>query len=616
MVREDSLRSGFVFGTLPEWWEDTCSVQGWDSLLASNGFSGVEISFSQDSGSSLIATKVTSTIARDYSPPKRTVLIIDPQSHLQAQVVSLLSDMCLSVGNTIEACSLGDMDTLSTFTDATLVVMLPEIEQPFLVDLNETTYGALHRLLNKAQEVVWVTAGIEQSPNAPRRHIVDGLARVLCTENDRLSFITAHLDDHVANPAVWAKHIYQIMSMRLAPNATKASELDYREQDGVLHIGRVAESEELNDALFEQTQAPPKLRPFKQCLPLTCTIANPGSVESKAMLFVEDTGAIERPLGDEEVEIEVKAVGVNFRDIFVLLGRLPDGDSIGTECSGIVTRVGAAGTSDLKPGDRVCAVLPDCFRTLVRCHYQFVSKVPDTLSFAAGAAIPLGGVTAYHSLVQIARLRKGETVLIHSGAGGTGQMAIKVAQSLGAKIFATVGSDDKRDLLERLYGVPKEHIFYSRDTSFQRHVMRLTGGRGVDVVVNSLSGDGLIASWECVAPYGRFVELGKSDVQSNSKLPMRNFGRNVSFSVVAIDQMHYDRPYIIQESLGPVVEMVTDGTLQPAWPLQEFTLSSAEEAFRLMQSGKNVGKLVINMTPTDLVQVHVPPSRPLQALTA
>ncbi|KAI2942232.1 hypothetical protein CBS147321_5394 [Aspergillus niger] len=610
MVRGGSLRSGFVFGTLPEWWEDTCSVQGWDSLLTSNGFSGVEISFPHDLGCNVMATTATGTMAINCSPPlKRTILVIDPESRLQAQVASILSDTSLRVGYAIEICSLSDMDTLSTSTDGSLAVMLPEIEQPFLVDLNETTYKALHSLLCKAQDVVWVTAGNEESPHAPRRHIVDGLARVLCTENDRLSFITAHLEDHAANPAVWAKHIYQIMGTRLEQHATKASELDYREQDGVLHIGRVAEAEELNDALFEQTQAPPKVRPFKQGPPLTCTIANPGSVESKAMLFVEDTGAIERPLGDDEVEIEVKAVGVNFRDIFVLLGRLSDGDSIGTECSGIVTRVGAAATSDLKPGDRVCAVLLDCFRTLVRCHYQFVSKIPDALSFAAGAAIPLGGVTAYHSLVQIARLRKGETVLIHSGAGGTGQMAIKVAQALGAKVFATVGSDDKRDLLERLYGIPKEHIFYSRDTSFQRHVMRLTGGRGVDVVLNSLSGDGLIASWECVAPYGRFVELGKSDIQSNSKLPMRNFGRNVSFSVVAIDQMHYDRPYIIQESLGPVVEMVTAGTLQPAWPLQEFTLSSAEEAFRLMQSGKNVGKLVINMTPTDLVQTsirHVP----------
>ncbi|GKZ24448.1 type I Iterative Polyketide synthase (PKS) [Aspergillus brasiliensis] len=608
MVRGDALRSGFVFGTLPEWWEDTCTAQGWDSLLTSNGFSGVDISFPHDLGCSLMATTATGTIDTDCSPPpKRTVLVVDSESHLQAQVVSLLSEMSLKVESPIEVCSVSDMDTLSTATDGSLVVMLPEIEQPFLVDLDETTYGALHSFLRNAQDVIWVTAGNEQSPYEPRRHIVDGLARVLCTENDRLSFITAHLEDHAANPAMWARHIYQIMGIRLAQHANKASELDYREQNGVLHIGRVAQADDLNDALFEQTQAPPKLRPFKQGLPLTCTIANPGSVESKAMLFVEDTGAIERPLGDDEVEIEVKAVGVNFRDIFVLLGRLSDGDSIGTECSGVVTRVGAAATSDLKPGDRVCAVLLDCLRTLVRCHHQFVSKIPDTLSFAAGAAIPLGGVTAYHSLVQIARLRKGETVLIHSGAGGTGQMAIKVAQALGATVFATVGSDDKRDLLERIYGIPPEHIFYSRDTSFQRHVMRLTGGRGVDVVLNSLSGDGLIASWECVAPYGRFVELGKSDVQSNSKLPMRNFGRNVSFSVVAIDQMQYDRPYIIQESLGPVVEMVTAGTLQPAWPLQEFTLSSAEEAFRLMQSGKNVGKLVINMTPTDLVQYSFPP---------
>jgi NADPH:quinone reductase-like Zn-dependent oxidoreductase len=185
-------------------------------------------------------------------------------------------------------------------------------------------------------------------------------------------------------------------------------------------------------------------------------------------------------------------------------------------------------------------------------------------------------------------------------------MAIQIAQSIGAEVYVTVGSDEKKTLLKSLYNIPDDHILYSRDTSFARDLMLKTSDKGVDVVLNSLSGDGLVSSWECIAPFGRFVEIGKVDVESNSRLPMAHFKKNVSFSLVAVDHMCTYDPTLIQTPMEVVISMIGAGTLKHASPLQDFSVAKIEDAFRLMQGGKHTGKLVINLNTTDPVPVSSP----------
>ena len=194
---------------------------------------------------------------------------------------------------------------------------------------------------------------------------------------------------------------------------------------------------------------------------------------------------------------------------------------------------------------------------------------------------------------------------IHSGAGGTGQTAIQIAQSIRSEIFVTVSSEEKLLLLMDVYHIPSDHIFYSRDTSFAQDIMRTTHNRGVDVILNSLSGDNLVASWECMAPFGRFIELGKADVESNSKLPLSSFANNVSFSAVAVDYMCAKRPDLVRRSLINILERIEEGKMQIASPLHEYSISDIETAFRFMQGGKNTGKIVLNLGPTETVPVSV-----------
>ena len=234
---------------------------------------------------------------------------------------------------------------------------------------------------------------------------------------------------------------------------------------------------------------------------------------------------------------------------------------------------------------------------------SLLAKIPDTMSFQEAAAFPVTFITAYHSLVEVAHPSKGERVLNHAGAGGTGQAAVQVAQYLQAEAFVTVGSTEKRQHMQEL-GVLADHIFYSRDTSFAYAVKRMTG-EGVDVVLNSLTGESLVASWECISPFGRFVEIGKKDIQSHKSLPMFPFAHNVSFSAFDLMEIIQRKPDIIQKSSQSLIKLMIEHKLRPIHPLQMYGLSQVEQAFRMMQSGRNVGKMVVEMRKDEVVKTVV-----------
>jgi NADPH:quinone reductase-like Zn-dependent oxidoreductase len=232
-----------------------------------------------------------------------------------------------------------------------------------------------------------------------------------------------------------------------------------------------------------------------------------------------------------------------------------------------------------------------------------VAKIPDNVSFAEAASLPIAFITAYYSLIEVGRLNSGESVLIHAASGGVGQAAIQVAKMVGAHIYATVSTVEKRSHLIETYGIPENQIFYSRDTSFGEEIMRASQNRGVDVVLNSLSGEALHTSWECLAAYGRFVEIGKRDLQLNSRLGMQKFMRNSTFTAVDLGAIRADRPQLFMRVFRKVLELVAENALRAVTPLNAFSFSQMEQAFRLMQSGKHNGKIVLQVQKGDKVMV-------------
>ena len=293
---------------------------------------------------------------------------------------------------------------------------------------------------------------------------------------------------------------------------------------------------------------------------------------------------------------------MNFKDVMIALGQLPYED-LGFECSGIVTKVGSK-VEGFTLGDIVCGVTRCAFASVVRTTQSLVSRIPRDMNIDAAASFPLVFCTALYSLTDVARLQKGESILIHCAAGGVGQASVMLAQHLGAELFVTISSLEKRDLVMSLYGIPKDHVFSSRDTTFEVGIRRLTKGAGVDVVLNCLSGEALHASWRCLADFGRFVEIGKRDLVQNNRLEMNGFINSMTFSAVDLGLLVEKKPWVIGKLMADIVEMFNCNNIKIVSPLNFYSMSEIQDAMRLMQAGKHMGKVVIRTEEDDMVRVR------------
>lgn len=478
------------------------------------------------------------------------------------------------------------------------IIFLPEIEKPFLRHLDAQSLMDLQKIFSSVDNLLWVTCGGGTTQKSPEFGMVNGLARILRRERGNLAFTTLVLDGLETAIEAHARKVVDVFKSMIFQSIEEC-EPDFVERDGVLHICRMVEANYLNQDIHVKTRPHPRTQKFGQMPPLTLTLGCPGLLDS--LQFVEDT-IHANPLAPHEIEIEVKAVGVNFMDTLTVLGRVNQKD-LGGEVAGIVIRAGDA--CDLRPGDRVCAAIFNCFKTYAHQTHELVVKIPDDMSFVEAASLPVTGVTAYYSLVEFARLQKGESVLIHSASGGTGQLAVQIAQAIGAEVYATVGSEEKKQLIMKEYHIPEDHNFYSRNTTFAQGIMRMTHNHGVDVILNSLAGDSLVTTSECLASYGRFVEMGKKDVHSHMKLHMYHFRKNVSFGHIDLDSFHRERPFAFRKSLVAILDMIADKSMHTAQPLHVYPVSQLEDAFRYLQSGKNTGKCVVEMNKDAIVPVSI-----------
>jgi NADPH:quinone reductase-like Zn-dependent oxidoreductase/acyl carrier protein len=303
-----------------------------------------------------------------------------------------------------------------------------------------------------------------------------------------------------------------------------------------------------------------------------------------------------REPGPGEVAIEVHAAGLNFRDTMWAMGLLPEealidgfaGPTFGLECAGIVRAVGP-GVEDLAVRDRVAGLAPASLGTQVITTAQAVMRIPAETSFGAAATIPVVFVTAIYSLGTLARLAAGEYVLIHAAAGGVGLAAIQYAKHRGAIVIATAGSQVKRAFL-RLAGA--DHVLDSRDLGFADAVRAITGGKGVDVVLNSLSGEAMEQSLGVLKPFGRFLELGKRDFYLNSRIHLRPLRQNISYFAIDVDQLPLQRPDLARGLLNEVSEALSSGAIRPL-AHRVFPFAAIEDAFRLMQASGHIGKIVL-----------------------
>ena len=338
------------------------------------------------------------------------------------------------------------------------------------------------------------------------------------------------------------------------------------------------------------------------------TMTAPGTIDN---IIVREAATPEP--GPGEVIVELAAAGLNFRDVMVATGLLPDeveGENalwrnLGYEFAGTVRAVGEA-VDGLKIGDRVAGMGTGFLRRYARMAAEFVIRVPDGTDLIAAATMPVAFTTAHYALETVGHLARGEKVLIHLASGGVGLAAIQVARHIGAEIFATAGSDRKRAYLRDL-GIAE--VMSSRNLDFAEEVRAKTGGRGVDVVLNALSGAAIDKGLECLAPYGRFVEIGKRDLADDKPIGLKSLYCNNSYSVIDLSTFGQQRRGLLRRLMDEVAERFASGVYRPL-AFTSFPVSQVADAMRMLAKAQHIGKVLVTFDEAE-VEVELDLERPL-----
>lgn len=600
----------FLFACLPGWWASQdgrhangplLSQQEWNTVLKRNSFSGVDICLQDFPGASEASNcMMIATATGERSPIPHEIAVVEYGALSTIPTGALMDGLKEVTGRIPSITLLEELDA-----SGKVCVFIGEVGHTLLSDMTKDLFPAVQQLLTTAKGVLWVTGHKDSPFQQANQNMILGLSRTVRNETG-LPFATlnlGNLDNLSGKDTVrHIKNVFKMVFNSSSQSTLMTGDMEFSLRNGEVCVSRLMEDSAMNLSMLQEAgKAPPQLQNFQQDgRPLALKLTDVGSLDG---FYFTDDNIKGNTLREGFVEIQICYSGLNFKDIMIVMGEVP-GTQIGVECSGIVTAVGA-GVPDLSVGDRVCAISEGCFSNYIHCPATNVWKLPSGIPLKVAATIPVTFCTAYYSMVDLARVEPGDNVLIHSAAGGVGQAAILLAQSIGAKVFATVSTQEKKEFLKKTYGLEEDQIFYSRDTGFGQAIRHATQGYGVDVVLNSLSGDFLRVSFETLAPFGRFVELGKRDFLQNSRLEMSHFLNNVSVSSVDLVLVMQRKPKLLKRLLGDVFrEFSEDVFCRPPWPITPYPVSDMENAFREMRTGRQIGKIVIEMKPDALVKVR------------
>ena len=546
------------FGMTEGWWRfvdrglrpsyPLLSTDSWKSLLADSGFSTVEsIEAGENSLNAILVAKRSLGSTRLNGE-----WLVKGDSATAPSIVEALA------GAGARATLAGpDLDAAirAKHWDG-VVYMAAEKGSPDIRTAEEAICAPLldivHAMDGSATKLFVVTTGAQPAGCAavvnPEQATLWGMARAIASEYAGLKVVCVDLDPAAPDACVAAL-------VDVASATDGEPEIAYR--DGSRYVRRVK---------------PARLEPPAERLRL--------SVDSRGLI---DNLRIERAIrktpGPGQVEIEIEVAAIGFRDVLNVLGMYPgDPGPLGAECAGRVVATGPEVT-EFAPGDNVVAIAPGCHDGYVLADAQLVARRPAQLSPETAMTLPVPYLTAIYALEYLGRIGTDDRVLIHSGAGGVGLAAIQVAQRAGAEIFATAGTEEKREFLKSL-GV--KHVLDSRSTDFPAYIDRATGGRGVDIVLNSLAGESIEASFSSLAPGGRFLEIGKNGIWSREQVEAT--GRNLSYFVIDWSEELRGNASLIGAMLRRLVDDAAAGLLRPL-PKTVFSFSDATGGLSLHGPG-------------------------------
>ncbi|KAI1802995.1 putative polyketide synthase [Daldinia bambusicola] len=540
----------------------------------------------------------------------RTVLIVtrEVSPPLEAFISSLTEDLRQThKAQEIRTISLAELPAIE-ISDNAVCISLIEIERPFLADMCQEDLTLLHNLMSAVKNIVWlVGANLVGTPN-PDLTLVQGISNSIMVEQPSLRFAVldvGSIDILSSDARRSCQNIIQVLERH-----EKIDDRGFVLLKGLLYVSRIEPNATIN-AVFQsrtkKTHSSMKQLTLSDASPAKLCIEKVGMMDSLYFQQICDPHT-SPPRGF--VDVEVKVVSLNAKDVYAMSGHVETrtGTS-GIEFGGVVTAIGPD-EQNFKVGDRVVVLRPNHSSTTERVPAWTCHKLLEGEDMAAMATLPTIYAAALYAIRDCGRLRAGESVLIHSGAGAFGIAAITLAQRAGAVIYTTVSSDKKREFLVNYLGLPASHVFNSRDDSFEKALNTVTGGRGVNVVINSLVGDLMHASWRCLAQFGRFVEVGKRELVDDGRLEMDIFSRNTTFVAFDLSETFFQEGDYYENLLASLIEEVLElyrsKQIQPV-PITTFDVSNITQAYRYFSSRDRIGKIVISFeNPKSLLTVAPP----------
>ncbi|KAI1743074.1 polyketide synthase-like protein [Xylaria scruposa] len=540
------------------------------------------------------------------------VLTCEASESLQPFITELMESFKALVADDIRIVSLDQMIAGNISPD-TICISTLEVEKPFIATMGEERLNMLQTLTDKVKNIVWLTgANMLAVPN-PDLALVSGLSRALMVEQPALRFVVFDIGPQSSTPCGDLRNVCEAVIGVLKTYEGDDNEFIYH--DGLLHVSRFEPLQHWNATLQRRTQNRDVWEkiPLLAAAPARLSIGTVGLTDTMHFQRVcEPTTA--PPSGF--IDVQVKAVSLNAKDVYTMSGHVETRTGTAAiEFGGIVTAVGP-GITNVAQGDRVVVVTPNTFSTTERVPSWTAHKLLPGEEFSVMASLPTVYCAALYAIRDRARLESEESVLVHSGAGAFGIAAIAIAQRTGATVYTTAGSEERRMYLIEKIGIPASHVFSSRDDSFFDSFKLATKNRGVDVIINSLTGDLMHASWRCLAPFGRFVEVGKRELVDNGRLEMNVFARNTTFTAFDLTEMYFqeDDRYkgVVTRLIEDVFKLYRSKEIQ-AVPIKSFDVAEISQAYRFFSSKERIGKVVVSLEKGDSL-VQVAPSKYLTLL--
>lgn len=599
---------GVLFGTLTDYWQSDGRTEGpfmdpqtWERRLRNNGFSGLDLVLDDynaphNTTSVLVSTRLEE---KEYGSPNQSAeqnagiiyLLHDAQS-----APPLLEQVAAEFECRGAMCKPTSIDGALTNVPSNARVVAFLTSECDLFDSDECRLKCIQHLA-QSKSMIWLTPGGIVKGKNPRGAFMTGLLRVIATENPDGRFLAINIEGDDFKPGS-EDLVSSIVSKEFVIQTEQLGEecidSEFAWQDGCMWVSRVvpdAGLSEYSETLKTPTRQGFQMLPVDQHGPIRADFEAAGILNS---LYFRPYTELLQPLPDNFIDVKVAAVGLNWRDIAITTGRnILASSNLSSEYAGVVNKVGT-NVDGLSVGDRVYGLGKGQFGNYERVPAAFAQKLRPTDIFVEAATMPLVFMSAIYAFDYLARLKKGDRVLIQSASGGLGLAAIQIARKRGAEIFATVGTSDKVSFLSDCLGIPVHHIFPSREPEKLARVARTVGNGGFDIILSTVAGgDSLHQSLEALAPMGHLIDVGRVDVLKSKQLGLELFQKNANFSSFDLNSVVDKDPQLGSQLMKTVNELLRADQIAPIRPFSVVDVSRLDQGLLDFSQGTHIGKMVV-----------------------